>query len=414
MKSVNKARKSYGVMKNATIIRDPVHGFIELEPLRAELVETPEMQRLNWVTHNGLAKFVYPGANQTRFEHCLGTSHVAGMMCDRLELKGADRDVVLSAALLHDVGHAPFSHALDGVLPRSHEETGSRLVLGKTKLPDQEESFIPGVLEKYDVSPKEVVKCIQAKSGKKYRNQLISGDVDADRLDYIVRDSWHAGTPSFVDVERVINTMVLENNRIYFLEKGTDALESFLVGRSLMYNALYKHHTKMVADAMLRKAVQRHAEALGDFSLWTEWRLLSALNECSGPGRETVQRLMTRNLYKRAFEVKSARAKSQDVKRLESIVKSEDLFEKRVASKAGVSEDDVIVSFPEASASRVLKIGNEVKVMLITREGEKLPLSKSSGIVSALAKRLEAPHVLLVYSPKELVPRVSKAVKQLV
>ena len=401
-------------MKKVTIIQDPVHGFIELDPLRAELLESPEMQRLNWVTHNGLAKFVYPGANQTRFEHCLGTSHVAGLICQHLGVEGGDRSTLLAAALLHDVGHAPFSHALDGILPTTHEEIGANLILGKTALPGRDESALPGMLEGQGVSPKEVVKAIQAKSGREYFNQVVSGDVDADRLDYMVRDAWHAGMPSFVDIQRIINTMVLENGRIYFMEKGTVALESFLVGRSLMYNALYKHHTKIAADAMLGKAVKKHREELGDFSLWTEWELLSALNECDGLGRETVQRLMARDLYKRAFEVKSSRAKSEDVKRLESVIKDEGAFEKLVARKAGVKEEDVIVSFPETSASRVLEIGNEVNVDLITPEGAKLPLSKASGIISALAKRLEAPHVLLVYSPKELVPRVSKAVKQLV
>ncbi|MEM0372380.1 MAG: HD domain-containing protein, partial [archaeon] len=154
-------------------INDPVHGHITLTPLQEKLLETPEVQRLSWVRQLGLTKLVYPGANNTRLEHSLGVSFIAGEIADHLGLSEDEKNLVQATGMLHDIGHAPFSHTLEPLLPFDHMVFTGELITGKKKMPFPNAGRIPSILEDFGVKPKEVADLVNKKySGKKYVQQI--------------------------------------------------------------------------------------------------------------------------------------------------------------------------------------------------------------------------------------------------
>ncbi|NYZ80036.1 HD domain-containing protein, partial [Candidatus Micrarchaeota archaeon] len=135
--------------KEPKTINDPVHGHITLTPLQERLIETPELQRLAWVRQLGLTKLVFPGANNTRIEHSLGVSFIAGEIAEHLEVSESERNLVQAAGLLHDIGHAPFSHTLETLLRFDHMVFTGELITGKKKMPIPNAGQIPDILKEF-------------------------------------------------------------------------------------------------------------------------------------------------------------------------------------------------------------------------------------------------------------------------
>ncbi len=235
----------------AKIINDPVHGFINIDDdLLLGLMSHPWVQRLRRIRQLGMTSLVYPGAQHTRFQHATGAMHLMQLALDTLSSKGVlilqgEQRAALAAILLHDVGHGPFSHALEHLIVNVDHEVISDLIMERLN------KEFGGELDL----------CIKVFAGKcrPFLHQLISSQLDTDRLDYLKRDSFFSGVvEGAVGADRIIKMLdVTADGHLGIEAKGIYTIEDFLVARRLMYWQVYLHKTVVAAEEMLRMAVSR-------------------------------------------------------------------------------------------------------------------------------------------------------------
>ncbi len=244
-------------MKSSTnkIVNDPVWGFIELNSqLHIELIEHPYFQRLRRIKQLGLSSLVYPGANHTRFEHAIGTMHLVRSAVDVLKKKGnkitpEEEEGVIAALLLHDIGHGPFSHALEQSIVQgvSHEELS---LIFMDELNNQMNGRLSMAIEIF-----------LNKYHKNFLHQLVSSQLDMDRLDFLKRDSFYSGvSEGVVSSERIIQMLNVKNDQLVVEVKGIYSVEKFLIARRLMYWQVYLHKTVISAEFMMIKLLQRASD----------------------------------------------------------------------------------------------------------------------------------------------------------
>ena len=247
------------------IIHDSIHGSIKFEGIALELLETPEMQRLSGIKQLGLGYLVFPGANHTRLEHSIGVSYVAGKMGMALGLSSEEITLLKVAGMLHDIGHSPFSHTLEYLLYEKtgmdHMEITAKIIEGKMDIVDgelEEGKRVYEILDDYSIPKNTLERMIlgeverrtdilsihknQAYFGdeKNYLVNIISGSLDADQIDYLLRDSHYTGVAhGAIDFPRILNTIKIKNGELMIDKKGVPALEGMLVARALMYSAVY-------------------------------------------------------------------------------------------------------------------------------------------------------------------------------
>ena len=230
------------------IINDPVYGFIHMpEGVNLKIVENPWFQRLRHIRQLGLAFYVYPGALHTRFQHSLGAHYLTNLAIEVIRSKGLEitneeADSVCAAILLHDIGHGPFSHALESVLVSdvSHE-TISLL-------------FMESLNKSMNGSLSLAINIFQNKYPKKFLHQLVSSQLDMDRLDYLKRDSYFTGvSEGIIGNDRIIKMLNVIDDNLAVDEKGIYSIEKFLIARRLMYWQVYLHKTVLASEQMLKK-----------------------------------------------------------------------------------------------------------------------------------------------------------------
>jgi len=293
-------------------IFDPVHGPIPLGGVALALIATPEFQRLWGIRQTGFAHLVFPGANHTRLEHSLGTYWVAGRLAERLGLAEPAHRLVTTGALLHDLGHGPFSHTLDGpmreVLGVAHERLSRARIEGVDPTGAVDGGEVPAVLERHGLRPREVADLVDPPGragGASVLGEVLHGPIDADRIDYLQRDAHYTGVAhGAIDAVRLLDTVRTVRGRLAFAEKGRSAVEGFLVGRALMYSTVYYHRTVRAAEMMAQAAFERQPrypeEARALFRL-TDAEMLVRLQQSEGVAAALVGRLLERRLYKRAY-----------------------------------------------------------------------------------------------------------------
>jgi hypothetical protein len=238
-------------MNKRKIFNDPVYGFISIPyDIVFDVIEHPYFQRLRRIQQLGLSSLVYPGATHSRFHHSLGAMHLMYRSLEVLRSKGneitdEEAQAVVLAILMHDVGHGPFSHALEGLLADMEHEHISMLLMQK--------------LQQQFGKPIELaIQIFTNQYPKKFLYQLVSGQLDMDRLDYLNRDSFYSGvSEGVIGYDRIINMLDVHDDKIVVEEKGIYSIEKFLVARRLMYWQVYLHKTSLVADMMLKNAIQR-------------------------------------------------------------------------------------------------------------------------------------------------------------
>src|SRR6266403_6390215 len=246
------------------IYRDPVHNIIPLRDDNAEgqlmirLIDTPEFQRLRRIKQLGLGLYTYQGAEHSRFTHSLGALHlmtrILDHLSDRHEISLADRAAARAAALLHDVGHGPFSHAMEKVLGVRHEQLTMQAVTSA-------ETALCKALELYSAElPERVAAIIEGTFKPAALAQLVSSQLDVDRMDYLLRDSLMTGAKyGLYDLEWIINALQIDEqgDRIYVAARGIFAVEEYLQARYYMFRQVYFHRTLRSAEAVLRSALRR-------------------------------------------------------------------------------------------------------------------------------------------------------------
>ena len=264
------------VHRKSTLFNDPIYGFIAIETdLILQLINHPYFQRLRRISQMGLSSLVYPGAHHTRFEHAIGAMHVMQKAIEVLITKGIqispqEREAMQIAILLHDIGHGPFSHATEKTLLQGiHHETISLRVISLLN------QIFNGKLDlAYQIFTNQYP--------RKFMYQLVSGQVDVDRLDYLKRDSFYTGvTEGNINTNRILAMMNVINEQLVFEVKGIHSLEKFLLARRLMYWQVYLHKTSLAAEVLLVKTLERfqYLIELGAMEVEEEHALFSLLNK---------------------------------------------------------------------------------------------------------------------------------------
>ena len=238
------------------IINDPVHGFITInDPLIFAIINHPFYQRLRRIQQMALAQLVYPGAVHTRFHHSLGAYHLMCIAINELRDKGVEitKEEALAAKaaiLLHDIGHGPYSHALENVLLKDiHHEDLSLLIM--QSLNKEKDPALNGQLTL-------AIDIFTNQYPKRFLHQLISGQLDVDRLDYLSRDSFFTGvSEGVIGYERILKMLTVHANELVVEEKGINSVEKFLMSRRLMYWQVYRHKTVIASENMLVKIIER-------------------------------------------------------------------------------------------------------------------------------------------------------------
>ncbi|HMY84868.1 MAG TPA: HD domain-containing protein [Saprospiraceae bacterium] len=238
------------------IINDPVYGMVKIpDGIIFRVFEHPYFQRLRRIGQAGLTNLVYPGANHTRFHHALGAMHLAIEALDMLELRNVDISEdeatgLILAILLHDVGHGPFSHVLEHNLTGQHHEVLTLAIMNKMNME------LEGALDT-------AVQIFTDKHPKKFLHQLISGQLDLDRMDYLNRDSFFTGVAEGkIGYDRIIKMITVVDNNLVIQEKGIYSVENFLMARRLMYWQVYLHKTVLAAEHMLIQCLRQARESV--------------------------------------------------------------------------------------------------------------------------------------------------------
>jgi HD superfamily phosphohydrolase len=281
--------------------------------------------------------------NSTRFEHSLGVMHLAGLVSDHLGLDEKKRMSLRAAGLLHDVGHAPFSHTLDKIFYPgfSHERTSSRVIL---------DSGVSDLLRQEGLRPKDISDLVL---GRSPLSKIISSEIDVDKMDYLKRDSYYAGVAyGVIDLERIIYSLKMVRKDIVIRENNLEAVESLLINRNLMYQTVYRHHTKRIAESMflhaIRSMIERGDVSKSSLASMDDIELITLLRNSDGYSRDIMERLDCRLLFKTCLMEKITLFRKDFRERLMDI---EEELENRISNDYGIPEGHIFVDAPESSLS---------------------------------------------------------------
>jgi uncharacterized protein len=336
-------------------IKDPVHGYIYITEPEKNIIDSYPMQRLRRLRQLAGSEYVYPGANHTRFEHCVGVMYLAGKVLENPNISRVVNDqeaeVARLAALLHDVGHGPFSHVFEHLLirdlDRTHEDITSWLI---------EKSEVADKLGEMGFRPEEISQLAVGKlhkPGRAFLDQIISSAVDVDKQDFIVRDTYHTGAEyGFIDVFRLIHALDVLGENLAVELGALSALESFIIARIESFKSIYFHRVGRAAQIMLAMAMEKANEELGltafqtpeEYLAMDDYTVWSAAKKCEKSKRiidDLERRRMLKCAYERTFYDKDTMISnifSRDAYRLQ--------VQAEIAKEAGVATEAVIIDVP--------------------------------------------------------------------
>jgi hypothetical protein len=355
------------------------------------------MQRLRRLSQLGLSNLVYPGANHSRFEHSLGVMHLATMLTGKIDsVTDEEKEELRVAALLHDVGHGPYSHVTENLTKlytRQHHEDVHE-ILKKGELGE--------ILSDNGLNPANIEDHIQ---GKTDLGKILNSEIDVDRMDYLVRDSHYTGVAfGLVDHVRLINEMKFYENNLVVNAGGVKAAESLLVSRFLMHPSVYYHHVSRIAETMFTRAVDDliQKKSLNPFELrkMDDSGLLEMIRNDDGYAGELAHQLDNRKLYKRALYVGFDEVGEGVLKHRKNIMR----VEAEIASEVGIDAESVLIDIPRnpeiAEMKALVKINNKM-----------LRLDEASHVVSTLEQAHRDNWKMGVYTPKEHREAVGKTAK---
>jgi HD superfamily phosphohydrolase len=409
--------------KSGGFIKDPIHGYVGISQTERSIIDTEPVQRLKRIRQLAGSEFVYPAANHTRFEHVIGAMHLAGELAKALpvDLPQHQQEQLRIAALLHDIGHGPFSHVFEPLLSKylgkNHEDFVPWLV---------NETEIAEKLESAGQSPETLGSLAIGKladTKRPYLDQIISSGVDVDKMDYVVRDSFHTGAGyGSIDVHRLIYTMDIVENSLSVDGTALATLESFLLARFESFRTIYFHRASRAVQIMIVRALEAAREELHlldfngtqDFLKLDDYKLWTELKECK-KSRKIMQDLEARRLLKCAYE-HTIFPTEEKVSELISNERVRADVEKQIARKAKIAEEDVIIdaptlpSVPYHSTVDLQPMNIPVFKHLPNGEKEVVPLSEASRIVGVLQTFM---NLVRVYTEETYRSRVETAARQI-
>ena len=406
-------------------IKDPVHGYVYITEAEKEVIDSFPVQRLHRLRQLAGAEYVYPGANHTRFEHSIGVMHLAGLLAENPHLSQllSEDEVqkVRIAALLHDVGHGPFSHVFEHLLVKflnkTHEDINVWIVQ-KSELKDilNDLGYNPDELSKLSVG-------LLHKPDRAFMDQIIRSAVDVDKLDFVVRDTYHTGAEyGYVDIFRLIHMLdVLDENLAVDLG-ALSALESFILARIESFKSIYFHRVGRAVQIMLAIAMEKAKDELGlvdfrspeDYLVLDDYTVWTMLKGCKR-SMEVMENLERRELLKCAYD-QTFYVRDKTVSSLFSVEEIRDQMRDKIASEAGVESKSVVIDVPTLPSvpyrHSVLLEPMEIPVFHRTRDGERIPqrLSDISGIFDVLKGFI---NILRVYTEDKYREKVGAAASKL-
>lgn len=402
-------------------IKDPVHGYVYITKDEKNIIDSYPMQRLRRLRQLAGAEYVYPGGNHTRFEHSLGVMYLAHKVLENPNISRlvSDEEVNMCriSALLHDIGHGPFSHVFEHLLlknlDKTHEDITSWII---------EKSEIATKLSKMGYNPNEVAALSVGKlhkPGKAFLDQIISSAVDVDKQDFIVRDTYHTGAEyGFIDVFRLIHALDVLGENLAVELGALSTLEAFMIARIESFKSIYFHRVGRAAQLMLATAMEKANPELGltafktpeDYLLMDDYTVWAALKKCKA-SKEVIENLETRDMLKCAFE-RTFYEKDTMVANIFSRESYRRQMQNEIANEAKVEVESVIIDVPTVPSvpyhHAVLTKPMEIPVFTKSQSGEKTPqrLSEISKIIETLQGFM---NILRVYTDAKNREKVEKA-----
>lgn len=380
-------------------IKDPVHGYVYIKEAEKEIIDSYPMQRLRRLRQLAGSEYVYPGANHTRFEHCVGVMYLAGKTVENPNISrlvnDEELDMARVAALLHDVGHGPFSHVFEQLLIRdlekTHEDITSWII---------EKGEVSVTISKMGYKPEEVAKLAIGKlhkRGKAFLDQIISSAVDVDKQDFIVRDTFHTGAEyGFIDVFRLIHALDVLGEDLAVELGALSALEAFMIARIESFKSIYFHRVGRAAQIMLAMAMEKADKELGltafktpeEYLEMDDYTVWAALKKCKS-SKLLIDDLEHRRMLKCAYE-RTFYEKDTMVSNIFGREAYRQQMQREIAKEAGVETDAVIIDVPTVPSvpyhHAVLMEAMEIPVFSRSQTGKKATyrLSDVSKIIENL------------------------------
>jgi HD superfamily phosphohydrolase len=421
MLKIDKTRRNVAMRRYWGEIKDPVYGYVYVTEAEKEIIDSYPVQRLHRLRQLAGAEFVYPGANHTRFEHSIGVMYLAGCLSENpnlsQHLSEDEGQTIRIAALLHDVGHGPFSHVFEHLLVKflnkNHEDM-TTWIIQKSELSD----IINGLGYDPNVIGKLAVGSLH-KPGKAFIDQIIQSSVDVDKLDFVVRDTYHTGAEyGYVDVFRLIHMLdVLDENLAVDLG-ALSALESFMLARLESFKSIYFHRVGRAAQIMIATAMEQAKDELGlvdfqspeEYLAFNDYTVWAMLKKCE-KSRKIMEDLERRKLLKCAYD-RTFHVREKTMTSILSVEEIRDQMRDKIASEAGVETQSVVIDVPTLPSvpyhHSVLLEPMEVPVFHKTREGRKVPqrLGDISGVFEVLKGFI---NILRVYTEEQHLEKVASA-----
>jgi hypothetical protein len=411
-------------------IRDPIYKYVPFTEVERQLIDSPPVQRLRRIKQLAGAHLAYASGEHSRFPHVVGVMHLAGKLGSKLVDEGyIDRDdwqKLRIAAMLHDVGHGPFSHVYEDVLAKyrkmTHEDISRWLILN---------TVLKDMISSAGYSPAEISELSVGRltSGRsKLLNQVISGHFDVDIMDYLVRDSHHTGVEyGYVDVERLIGSIVVADDMLTMNANAMAALESFYIARYMMFKAVYFHKTVRAAEIMVSKAMDMANEALPltsfkapeEFLRLDDQYVVSSIMSLNGDGRlsyarDFMARYNDRRLLKAVFET-YLHHEHKLYPTLLSRIEIREKLAQEIADIANVDREHVIIDVPTVPSLPYRPLYGEsfesvipISIETGTKVYERRSIFELSPVVSALKGFLD---VARVYTTAECRGKVQEAAR---
>ena len=407
--------------QNHLDIIDPIHDFVRTYGVEIKIIDNPIFQRLRRIRQLSGAHLTYPGAQHTRFEHSLGVMHIASQAGQALQEKGiinsGDIEILRIAALLHDIGHGPFSHLFEEVAQRkkksSHEQLGRDLIL-KTEIGD--------LISKSGFNKKSITKLAFGDSKLQFMNEIISGTLSADIMDYLLRDGYFTGAEhAKIDHKRITQSLDVYQKKLALEKSALYSFESMMHSRYQMFKAVYFHKTVRSAEVMLLESIRLAYDELGlsslildDFILLSDEYVLSKLVSLPTHtselrrAKKIAQDYQNRELFKCVYE-RILTTKDQISK-----IKTSQL-KKELSKRSKVDENEIFVDSSITPSIPLSPSKKESKsLILVTKDGNKvsakeIPISQIP-LVSTMSGFM---NILRVYTPRKNRKKVEIAAKSI-
>jgi len=407
-------------------IKDPVYGYVYVTEAERQIIDSFVFQRLRRIRQLAGAEYVYPGANHTRFEHSIGVSHLAGLLTSNPQLaeilSEEEAQMIRIAALLHDVGHGPFSHIFEHLLVKflnkTHEDMTAWVI---------QNSDLRDVISSLGYDPDVIARLAIGSLNKpkmNFMDQIIRSAVDVDKLDFVVRDTYHTGAEyGHVDIFRLIQTLDVLDGNLAVDIGSLSALESFILARIESFKSIYFHRVGRAVQIMLASAMERAKDDLGlvDFKSPEEYLALDdyavwVMLKRSEKSQDIMKRLESRKLIKCAYDPPPFYMRDKIVSSIFNVEGIRNRIRDQIAEEAGVDSDSVMIdvpTLPSVPYHRSIQMEPmEIPMFYKTADGRKAyrRLSEISGIFDVLKGFM---NILRIYTEEEHLRKVEFAAEKL-